>query len=162
MGNGNAPVSPLPQSQRSGLGPHYEEKVEVDQKTLKLLWVAVEKEILTDSRVVQVVMMYGGKVQKCWKIQGRNSSIGGGVDISSPNPSNPTTDRPHNNPGTKSVTRRWNIGWDLLKWISRPIMRSFLLLLFSVLVIRFAWIRYSIWWCFMSVFRFIKYILFQS
>lgn len=173
MGNDNAAgagrrdstkFSPLPHSQRGGLvlGPEYEDKVEVDQKTLKLLWVAVEKEILTDSRVVQVPMMFQGAVRKCWKIQGRDSSIGGRVDISSPKPSDSTTGRSHNNPGTKGVTKRWSIGWDLFKWISRPIIRYFLSLLFAVLVIRFAWIRYFIWWCFVSVFRFIKYILFQS
>jgi len=152
--------SPIPQGQK--VGDLEGEAVKIDKKMFKWLWGDVEKEVSTDKRVVQAMMLYDGAKRKCWKIQGRNSSFGGKVDISSPNPqSYSTTDRP-NNSVIKSVNKRWSIFIDLIKWIGGRIGAYVLLLVSLLLVIRFSWIRYSIWWCFMSVFRFIKYILFQS
>lgn len=137
-------------------GVKCDEVKEIDEYMLKLLWVDVEKEVLSDKRVIMAMMMYEGAKRKCWKTQGRNSSTGNN-SFSSPTPNSSV---PSGN--VMRSNKALNVCWDFIMRISWRIMPSLLLLIFFLSMIRFPWMRSYVWWSFVSFFRFLKYLLFQS
>ena len=72
--NSNATFSPLPSSIKDEFND-LSEGEEVDLKTLKLIWFDVQKEVLTDKRILSVLMIYEGAQRKCWKTMGAKSVL---------------------------------------------------------------------------------------
>ena len=71
--NKNKSFSPLPSSTISSLKDEYNElndDEQVDLKTLKLLWIDIQKEVLSDRRILSVLMIFEGAQRKCWKTMG--------------------------------------------------------------------------------------------
>ena len=72
--NSNATFSPLPSSIKDEFND-LSEGEEVDLKTFKLIWFDVQKEVLTDKRILSVLMIYEGAQRKCWKTMGAKSVL---------------------------------------------------------------------------------------
>lgn len=68
---GGSSSSSSPYTQRQGGNRYTENDYEdINEDTLKLLWSDVQKHILTDKRIISVVMIYHGASRKCLKTLG--------------------------------------------------------------------------------------------
>ena len=65
----HATFSPLPSTLRDEYN-ELSEGEEVDLKTLKSIWLDVQKEVLGDKRILSVMMIFEGAQRKCWKTMG--------------------------------------------------------------------------------------------